>query len=194
MTLLRMLAFRPLDDPGGGREAPVRQGRATPRQAKPVARDGERKGPRASVAEAPQTAPAEAPTATRDPTDWHRTVPGLGLGGMALQLANHCSVRRWDGQVLTLQVEPGCQGLIGSKAEAGLAEALGRWLGKPLVLRLETVAGHDAVARETPAQRTARAAAQRQDEAVAAMRSDPVVKAVEEVFDAELIEETIRPV
>jgi DNA polymerase-3 subunit gamma/tau len=130
----------------------------------------------------------------RDPTDWHRTVPRLGLGGMALQLANHCSVRQWDGQQLTLQVDPGCQGLLGSKAEAGLAEALGRWLGSPVVLRLEVEGARDEAPAETPAQRAARAAAQRQDEAVAAMRADPVVEAVGEVLDAELIEESIRPV
>jgi DNA polymerase-3 subunit gamma/tau len=176
MTLLRMLAFRPV---GGGQQEPVR--RPAPAEPHPVP---------ASPRTAPGDAPAQPPAPPeRDPTDWHRVVPELRLGGMTLQLANHCSVRHWDGRQLRLDVDPSCQGLIGSKAEAGLTEALAAWLGQAVTLQLAA----RETANETPAQRAARQETARRESAVAAMRADPVVKAVEERFDAQLVEDSVRP-
>jgi DNA polymerase-3 subunit gamma/tau len=110
---------------------------------------------------------------------------------MARQLASHCSVGSWDGRELRLDVDPACQSLIGSKAERGLGEALQRWFGKPVSLKLAiNSASADA---ETPAQREARQAAARQEAAMGAMREDPVVQAVVEHFDGELVEDSIRP-
>jgi DNA polymerase-3 subunit gamma/tau len=197
MTLLRMLAFRPAGGAGSD-EAP--QGAARqPAAGRAQAPSAERPAaPRPQAAAAPARPPTEVkatavepgPAAAVDLADWHAVLPRLGLGGMAAQLANNCSVAGWDGRRLELQLDPVCQGLLGSRAEASLRTALAQLAGDELDLRIAV--GQPAA--ETPAQRGERNRAEAQQRAVESMRQDPVVKVLEEQFDAELMEDSIRPV
>jgi len=109
---------------------------------------------------------------------------------MALQLARNCTVQAWDGEVLVLALEPAHAHLLGSLAEERLKDALGRLAGRPIRLRVAV----GEVSGETPAQRADRASAERRAAAVEAMRSDGVVQALAEQFDARLVEESVAPV
>jgi len=178
MVLLRMLAFRPEQpDERAPAPAPLPARKAAP--PKPAA---------------PRTEPAPAPRAEdardADFADWHGTVDRLGLGGMALQLARNCTVQSWDGEVLGLALAPAHAHLLGSLAEERLKDALGRLAGRPVPLRVAV----GEVSGETPAQRADRAGAERRAAAVEAMRSDSVVQALAEQFDARLLEESVAPV
>ena len=197
MTLLRMIAFRP---DGADHEqstgSPTEKARAAPASGRspsaqtPVHTSKPEKVNAAAARKKAESASMATTTAASvDLSDWHAVLAQLGLGGMAAQLANNCTLGRWDGKSLELCVDPACEGLVGSKAEAGLHAALGKYLQQDLQLKLIVVAA-DA---ETPAQRTQREREQRRQQAVEAMRNDPLVQALEEKFDAELVENSIRP-
>jgi DNA polymerase-3 subunit gamma/tau len=206
MTLLRMLAFRPdigEDGPSGGtRVRPAKNEAATKRpESRSTASASSPPKPKADRAPAgqaesspklPETARITAEstgTPALDLDDWHATLESLGLGGMAAQLASHCSVAAWDGKRLLLHLDPAFQNLIGSKAERTLAQALRRQAGDRLELKIEARAPQG----ETPAQRAERDREQRQAGAIDALRRDPVVEALTERFEAELLEESVRP-
>ncbi len=195
MVLLRMMAFRP-DVGGESREAPKdkddqkttragAQGQVTP-AASPQA--SERQGASAS-AEAKQSAAATSSADSADFSDWHSVLPRLELTGMAAQLGNHSVIREWDGKVLTLAVDDNCASMIGSKAEQRLREALNNYAGENVEVNL--VGG---TLSDTPAERAAKAKAQRQEKAETDIAGDPLVLAMQDTFDAELVEDSIRPV
>ncbi len=190
MTLLRMIAFRPDAAGGAQRRAPT-PASVTQDPPPPTRGPG---GPAAVktvvAADVSEHAPLETASDGVDFGDWHRVIAQLELGGMAAQLAGNCSLGQWDGEALELRVDPACAGLVGSKAEAGLRAALRDYARRELRITL-VVAAADV---ETPAQRAQREHAQRQRDAVEAMRNDPLVRAVAENFDAELVEDSIRPV
>jgi DNA polymerase-3 subunit gamma/tau len=117
-------------------------------------------------------------------------VEALRLGGMALQLARNCAVVGWDGRRLELTLDPAHAHLLGSRAEDRLRDALGRLVGSPVELRVTTA----RVDAETPAQRAERADVARREAALAAMRSDEVVQALAQQFDARLLEDSVVPV
>jgi DNA polymerase-3 subunit gamma/tau len=140
-----------------------------------------------------QVPPAQAVAFAAGPdpgfADWHGTVERLGLGGMALQLARNCLVESWDGELLRLTLDPSHGHLLGSRAEDRLKEAIGRLAGRPVGLRIATA----LVTAETPAQRAERAGVERREAALAAMRSDEVVQALAQQFDARLLEDSVVP-
>ncbi len=180
MVMLRMLAFRPdirdatvVGGPGDRAAAT-----APPRQRSAAT------GPETPVeASAPQAAAAGA-----DPSDWHGFVRRLGLKGMAAQLADNCVPAGWDGKCLTLHLDPACGSMIGSLAERRLQEAASRLLGREVVLKLSAT----QPASETPAQRGAREEQARQAATEADIAADPLVRAVQENFEAEIVADSIR--
>jgi len=187
MVLLRMLAFRPVDSTGNTE--------ASAPAAKPVRKNPTQPAPEPT---APETVPMPAPSAQATPTkpegtaddltDWHGVLPKLGLSGMAAQLAAHSVLMAWDGRQLTLEVDGKCASMLGSLAEDRLREALERHVGHPVRLVWE-----QGAAQDTPAERKAVERQQREQQARNDIAGDPLVQAMQETFDAELIEESIRP-
>jgi len=195
MVLLRMMAFRP-DVGSEVTEAPT----AKPVGNTPQSASQDNAAAAASVQastrqamppsfEAEQPAAATSSGARADFSDWHSVLPRLGLTGMAAQLGNHSVIREWNGKVLTLAVDDNCASMIGSKAEERMHEALNNFAGGDIKLNL--VRGASS---ETPAERAAKAKAERQEKAETDIAGDPLVQAMQETFDAELVEDSIRPV
>jgi len=123
------------------------------------------------------------------PEDWHHLVATLGVGGLSGQLAKHCAFVGWDGKHLRLALDPSVRHLRAAGAEQRLGAALAAAMGREVALAIDAKPPN----AETPALRQARSDADRQVEAEAAMRDDPVAQALQRRLEAEWLPDTIRP-
>ena len=209
MAVLRMLAFRPLQDAASAPPA------ATP-AATPAAASGAGRGsasaaaaaraaladaapraaaaPPAAAAVPPQAhaAPTPAPTGRQlDAAGWLDVVAGAGLTGPARQLAAHVAFLGHEGNVLRLALSPQDELLKTPNSTRALAQALAPALGAEPQLRFE--AGAAAAASETLHQRDTRERGARQEAAESAFMADPGVQALMQRHGATLVPDSIRP-
>ncbi len=198
MALLRMMTFRPAEAPEAAGPGPVRDGRAVsgtssgPKRS-PASKAGKSKaGKQARPAAAPaEDAPgAKASADNNGDRDWVEMVAELSLSGAVRQLANNCMFAARDGKALELTLDQTQAHLRTDSLQEKLRQALSEHLGEEL--RLQISLGRPAA--ETPAQRRKREAAEIQREAVATIKADPNVLAMEQAFGATLDEESIKPV
>ena len=142
------------------------------------------KMPSARSAPAAQTA-----TSTFEPTDWPQLVDELGLKGMARELAQHSACRSLaDGEVV-LNLPATHRQLLMPASEQRLAQALTDKFGVQTRVRFDVVEQVGVTAAVLKKE----AAEERMNNAVAAIESDPVVQELIDVFDAKLIDGSIRP-
>lgn len=128
----------------------------------------------------PDMAPAEAPVLELMPSTWRRIIEVLGIRGLAKELSfNTQMVAERDG-VLDLCIAPKYAQLRLARAEQTLAEALGEYLGRTIELRIEV----GELDQETPQQAVVREANTAHAQATAAIREDPTVQAICDMFDA----------
>ncbi len=215
MTLLRLHVFRPAE-PGDGtagrivapqksqprlqvapatKEAPAP---AAPRVVQPAPEPPPLSQATAapplaeSVSEAPVAAPvAESPeAASSENDDWHAVLAALKLSGMARELGQHCLLLRVDSKQVVLGLSPTHRHLQMKPAQDKLQQTLSEYYGRPLQLLIEI----DEVTGDTPAAAAQRQKAERQDRAVAAVEQDEFVRDVIDLFDATLVESSIKPV
>jgi DNA polymerase-3 subunit gamma/tau len=138
-----------------------------PRPAGPADAGAGNAGSRHAANDPTETDPTEL---GKDP-DWHGLVERLPVNGLARQLASHCAFDSWKDDELHLHLEPDCEHLMrADMAEERLTQSLREVLGRPVRLRIEA----RRAATDTPARRLARAARERQREAEALMRNDPI--------------------
>ena len=178
MTMLRMLAFRPL--PPGASEAPAAGRVAAAAVARPLGA-------------APPTTPPPSPP--RDAEEWARLVAALDLGGAARQLAANCVWVGLQDQVARLTLDRRSDALRTPQTEERLVQALRGHFGPQLrvvIERDETVAAATPAAA-TPARLEARAAEAELAVARAALEADPNVRALRERFSASVVADTIKP-
>ncbi|HEX5801969.1 MAG TPA: DNA polymerase III subunit gamma/tau [Azospira sp.] len=213
MTLLRLLAFRP--DTGESASPEERQA-ARPASAKPAAAMPLARAPEAAYrAESPVAAAAVAAPAPVDVpapvaaspagrassergggapipgnVDWHQLLSSLKISGMARELAQHCELRSLDEGLVALRLAPVHRHLQMKPAQDKLQQALSEHFARPLALRIELA----ETERSTPAAAAQRAREERQEQAVAAIEQDGFVREVIEMFDAQLIESSIKPI
>jgi DNA polymerase-3 subunit gamma/tau len=166
MALLRMLAFR--------REGVVRAEAASPTRL---------------PASAPKNAgPSPPSAATAD--DWAALVESLPLQGAARQLALHTTVAHRSSIELRLSVERGNSHLITEQQKARVVAALQSRLGSELSVRFEL--------KDEATDSAGARAEQRQSDAVRRARetlaNDPGVREFVDLFGAEVVPESIRPV
>jgi len=187
MVLLRMLTFRPAE------AAPLpRQGPAPARVASAAAPAASGKG--SGAADAATTVPVASAAGLTDPgspdVDWVELVANLDLGGAARQLASHCMFTSRQGRVVELTLEQSQSHLRTDALQEKLRKALCKHFAEDL--RLQISLGRPQA--ETPAQRRQRQALELQREAVATIKGDPNVLAMEQAFGATLDEDSIKPV
>lgn len=192
MVLLRMLAFRPEQNP-----AQARKGASA--EKRPQASGVEPTQPAPRIAQADrleQTAQPELQPAPKtggtaaDLQDWNMVVASLDLGGISRQLAENCQYRDWNGNTLTLSLDPAHQHMRVDSSEQRLVKAVQEFLGTEVKLKILVEQSDIA----TPAQQQAKAKAERQREAEQAMSDDPVVRAAQEQFGAHLITDSVKPI
>ena len=122
--------------------------------------------------------------------DWHVILAALKLGGMARELAQHCELRRIEGAQIELCLSPTHRHLQIKPAQDKLQQALAEYFGRTmqLTIKLQEVAG------ETPAAVAQRKRNEQQERAVASVEQDGFVREVIDIFDATLVESSIKPV
>jgi DNA polymerase-3 subunit gamma/tau len=195
MTLLRMLAFRPVDltsvatpSPTPLRQAPASQAASAVTSSAAVPK---------GAASAPQPA-AAAPAGGRkgrtpggsDNPEWSRLAEQLDLNGMARQLAMHCDWGGRNGDKITLRLAPSFAHMRSDSIVQRLEAALADHFGAPLKLEIELAEPQ----RETPAERVEQERVDRQRQAVETIERDPNVAAMRETFAAELVPNSIEPI
>ncbi len=181
MTLLRMLAFQPMD----GTPAAVGGG-AQPQAAQAPA-------PRPAAAQAAPAAPSppvqtSAPTPWHEP-DWNSLADSLGLKGAAQQLAANCAYLRREGATLHLEVGADHRQMIIPQAQARLEEALSRHFGEALKVRIQVGEGTLATPAKLGEQREADKLAAARD----AIAADPAMRELCETFGTQVNPELVKP-
>ncbi len=139
-----------------------------------------------------QAAPAKASAtlpATLAPQDWPDLLSRLDLQGAARQLAGNCQLLGRDGNHFRFLLDARAQSMQTRQQEERLIQALGRLVGAPVTIEIELGGGHD-----TPARREEQARDERQEQARAALESDPKVQALRDRFGAVLQPDSIKPV
>lgn len=179
MTLLRMLAFQPNHSPATAGGEAVRA--AAPRR-KP--------SPPAASAPAEQARPPASarPQAWQDP-DWCELVKELGLNGAAKLLAGNCAFLRREKSVVHLGLDRRSESLLTRSRQDAIAAALSRHFGE--ALKVDILIGTES-GSETPVQQAARLVDERRAEARASLEADPNVKALKDMFGAELNPDSIE--
>jgi DNA polymerase-3 subunit gamma/tau len=199
MTLLRMLSFRPdtTAPVGGSGVLPARVAVAAP--AVPPAIPATSEPPVQQLADVtPDECLVPAPCEPADHPQtrliagdwsaeaWAQWVERSGLTGAPLNLARHTYLHQQGDTAWELRLSPQHQMLAGGQAFPPLQQALARDFPAQAI--------HLALAEpevETPVQRRQRLAAARREAAEAALRNDPVVKALEGTFSAKLLPESL---
>ncbi|MCP5247061.1 MAG: DNA polymerase III subunit gamma/tau [Candidatus Accumulibacter sp.] len=172
--------------------SPVRSPVAAVEPRQPAARTTGEVGEEVATRPSPPVAAAALPAADgeRAVGDWHEVLAALRVSGMARELAQHCEWRDLSGERIALRLSPTHRHLLIKAAQDKLQQALGEHFGRPLKLFVEL----EAPSGDTPAVTAQRDRQQRQDRAIAAVEQDGFVREVIEMFDATLIESSIKPV
>ena len=186
MVLLRMLAYRPLAPTNGSQASPA---------------SSPQKEPHAVTIKQPPTRPSRdafplsEPRATNSTDEindinWHQLVDRLSLQGMVSVLANNCALIHREANTLHLALAPAHASLRNNKLEERLQEALSSHLGEQVKLVFNVT----QPSAETPAAIQERASQDRLRSAQEAIARDNHVKALQDMFDARIVPESIRPV
>ena len=191
MTVLRMLAFTPHAD-GAAPRAEAGAGRAG-------AEAGAAAAPAAVAAPATASIRAAAPAAegaagrldpaSMTPQGWRDLVEGLGLSGLAGELASHSVLVGSGARRLKIELDPGHAALNTSGARKVLREALAARFGGSVELDVVL----DVPSRETPAAERARDQASRRQAAIRAIEADPRVRTLCETFDTRVDPDLVQP-
>jgi DNA polymerase-3 subunit gamma/tau len=143
----------------------------------------------ASVRQPLSSLAASALPDTFQPTDWPQLVDRLGLKGMARELAQHSAFESLVDGLLVLNLPATHRQLLMPASEQRLAQAISETMGAAIRVRFDVVEQVGVTAAVLKKE----AAEERLNNAVAAIESDPIVQELIDVFDAKLIDGSIRP-
>ena len=178
MTLLRMLAFQP----GGDIHPSLSSDKSRKVAARPAQTEKKSSEPATG-------APAAAAAAWQDP-DWSQLINDMELSGAGKLLASNCAFVRRQQNVLHLCLDGKSETLLTKSTEAALTRALCAHYGESL--RLDISIGETGSA--TPSQEEARRVDAKYEAARASIEADPNVKALQDMFGAELNADSIEPI
>ena len=207
MTLLRMLAFRPGNNSGGGNSSPApsappvntaRPGStASAALAAPAARASAPTPAAKPAASAQASAPAAAPVAAApvgnpaERPDWHALMRQLPVKGLVQQLAFQTELQDWNDSpagVRATIVTPMPQ--LASEASVGrLADALTTHFGKPVKIVIEK----GEVEGKTVAKVDAQIHQEKRMNAEQLIAADPFIQQLEKEFGAKVVGGSVKP-
>jgi len=206
MALLRMLAFKPTlegreNKPSIAGSQQAQQSptsavtRSAPAQAVSTPLQAGNTSPVSAAS--PQVAVEVAAAAVQAPAtvlqfdgNWAGLVEALNLRGMVKQLAVNCTLQEKSSSEVKLVLNKENEQLLNPAMQKKLEEALCTSLQQKLKLYIEL--GDQQV--ESPAKTTARNTAERQQMAEDSIQQDPMVQALKENFNAEVVPNSVKPV
>ncbi|RKQ96387.1 DNA polymerase III gamma subunit /DNA polymerase III tau subunit [Kushneria sinocarnis] len=134
-------------------------------------------------------APVEADHHRLTAAGWLALFPQLSLSGMTRNLIAHCVVEQDDGHHLTLRLDPS-QGAMNAEIHQQRLVAALEAAGYARHVTLQV--GELDADMETPKARSDRLSAERRERAVEALRNDPHIRELEQLFDARLLDNSVR--
>jgi len=169
MSLLRMFAFRPEDDPGGATEVLAATATVSPTGTAGKAASGR------SMAVGRRDVEAQGVF----DGNWPLLAKSLKVSGMTRQLAQQSELKSFNGDVFELCVPAAMKHLTEKTYLDKLANALQQYFDRPIRVSVEIggTTGNSA-----------------QDHAVASIQQDAFVRGLVENMDATIIQSSIRPV
>ncbi|UCH47191.1 MAG: DNA polymerase III subunit gamma/tau [Betaproteobacteria bacterium] len=193
MSLLRMLTFYPSNEAGDQRAAPAAgTGNVAARKA-PAGKVAHRVKPQEAkpqqVKTPDQSATVEVPMGSAEISDWRSLVSELKIGGMARMLADHCELKRFEGNVIELSVPEAHRHLSEPAYNEKLQSVLRERFGNRVRLKIEIGGNGD-----TPAAQEDRENKEKLDQAIEAIDTDPFVRDLVENLDAKIRDDSIKPV
>ena len=186
MSLMRMLAFRPVEASAV----------AAPAQTRKRVEEPARNASQAPSAVAKPGAPGASRTAAAAPAagpafdgDWPALANTLNVGGMAKQLAQQSELRSFDGESMELGLALTSRHLAEKMYQDKLRVALQQHFGKSLALKIVIgeIRGNTAAVK-AQSERQAR-----QGKALEALQGDPFVRDLMDTFDATIVGNSIKP-
>lgn len=194
MTVLRMFAFRPAPADRAAPPASTPGAAAAEPKAAPAGQ-AVRESPPAAQEPAPPSPGAPAPCATPvselSPETWSAVLDTLDLNGPVRAVAANLELVRADQRDLEFRIDRDDLGLATERFRRSLGQALEAFTGCSRRLVITPVDG--SAGMDTPARREAARRSQAQQSAEAAIAADPVVRRLQETFDAELVSGSVRP-
>jgi DNA polymerase-3 subunit gamma/tau len=183
MTLMRMLTFMPEDENNSG----VIEKRS---DVSPPPRDKEKVSPSPAISQKKTVVLHENASSNQSSLDWSSLIDQLNLKGMTKMLAQHSEVGIFSADKIELFVPEMHKHLLDNKYQDKIREAIAAYFGKPVELKftIGTVSGQTPMALQQQKEQA------RQSAAVAAIKTDPVVKQLVEDFDAKIIDSSIKPI
>ena len=149
-------------------------------------------GPPGFGSQTSETATAEHSAASAPSVainDWNAVVEALGLQGLSAQLAAHCSLGEWSDDTVRLRLDRRHENLRSERAVERLQQALGRFYGRELKLRIEVTDRPEP----TPAKHAERKQEAEQERAREAIAADPNVQELEKTFGTRADMDSVRP-
>ena len=201
MTLIRMLAFRPLGPDSRRKteatkppqqknnDAPVESKATSDVKVEPVVTPAtEEKTQGAAVEKDSAEVPRQGSGAMSE--EWQNIIDEMALAGMLKEFAAHCSLKERSDNLVHLILSPAQEHLLKTTQQQKLQEAIRTRFGETIKL-LITV---EDSSNETPAEKRERLDREAQSAAEQSILQDGNVRKLEEMFDATLDKESIRPV
>ena len=189
MVLLRMLAFKPYEiEASPAQAAPVAQSKAKV-QGSSTAPSRPQPASQANADAPPIAAASPAHSASAPASDWSQVVEALGLKAIARELATHCVLEERKGSKMNFTLDPAFEQLCTKSAQQRLEQALSSYFGETTSIDIKIAVSSS----ETPAAQKQRHSEEKQESAVEAIKNDPFVRELQDVFNADLDSAVIRP-
>lgn len=185
MVLLRMLTFSPQRVTSGPEP---RHQAVTPRASAQASLSAAVVKKDTPVSAIPASKPAAQAGPWREP-DWFGLVESLDVRGATQQLALNCVYQRREGSVLYLALDATHEHMATEQLLKRLEEALTRYFGEPLKVRIQPVSGD----LETPAKLDAQRQVERVKAAQQTIASDPNVRALCDTFGTQVNPDLVKP-
>nr|WP_324258819.1 DNA polymerase III subunit gamma/tau [Cellvibrio fontiphilus] len=151
--------------------------------------------PVAALVNEPAKVPApkslrKVPYEQAGPADWTEIYLGLGVTGILQSTVANCQLVKRQGNEFFFVLDEANSTLFDISHEKRLADLLGDYFVEPVCVHIQS----GQVTAETPAMMAIRVRAERLQDAIHAIKNDPIVQQLIAQFGASLREDTIQPV
>ena len=180
MTLIRMLAFQPLE--------PIPPG-SVMIEKKPATDTATPVEKASHTTEKPAAENSVSAEHTLSTQDWQQMIDEMSLKGLVKELASHCVLKQQTENQIDLLIASDQEHLLNTNQKDKLEHAIRTQYGNGYKL---SIAVQNAET-ETPAQQQNRIRAEQQRMAEHAIAEDPNISAMKQMFGAEVDESSIKP-